>query len=146
MLNIEPEKIPLEVVFEDDVLLVVNKPAGMVTHPGPGNFKGTLVNALLYYSRELSSFGGTLRPGIVHRLDKDTSGLLLVAKTDSAHRFLAKQFQERSVLRKYIAVVKGKVQLDEGTIDEPLGRHVRNRKKIMVKYSRSRRAKTLYKV
>jgi len=118
----------------------------MVSHPGAGNFSHTLVNALLYYCKNLSGIGGVLRPGIVHRLDKDTSGLMLVSKNDSTHQGLSKQFKERQVERKYIALVKGIVQLDRGRIDLPIGRHPRHRQKMAVSYLQARSAQTQYKV
>jgi 23S rRNA pseudouridine1911/1915/1917 synthase len=142
---VQAENIPLDVVYEDDDLLVINKPSGMVTHPAAGNYSGTLVNALRYYSRSLSSVNQPLRPGIIHRLDKDTSGLILVAKNDKAHVYLARQFQDRSIRKKYVALVEGVVQFDEGVIDLPIRRHPRFRKKMSVGFSKSRHAKTIYK-
>lgn len=144
--NITPENIPLDIVYEDKELLIIDKPAGMVVHPGAGNFSGTLVNALLYHCKDLSGIGGVLRPGIVHRIDKDTSGLLVAAKTDHTHRELARQFKNHSIKRKYIAFVNGNVQLDQGTIDAPVGRHPRQRQKMAVRFSRSRKAITHYRV
>jgi len=142
------EKIPLDIVYEDEYLLVVNKPQGMVTHPAPGNYTGTLVNALLWHCRDLSGIGGVLKPGIVHRLDKGTSGLLVVAKTDEVHRKLSKQFKNKTTKRVYIAVVRGNVELDNGTIELPIGRSARDRKKMAVKFEdeRSKLAVTHYKV
>jgi len=145
-INIKPEDIPLNVVYEDDDVLVINKPAGMVVHPAPGNYSGTLVNAILYHHRNLSDINLPFRPGIVHRLDKDTSGLLLVAKNNIAHIALARQFQKHTIIRKYIALVKGIVQLDEDVIELPLGRHSRHREKIAVKFFQSRAAQTRYRV
>lgn len=145
-LDVVAEDIPLEIVYEDNDLLVINKPAGMVVHPASGNFSGTLVNALRHYCKDLSGIGGVLRPGIVHRLDKDTSGLLVVAKNDFTHRELAKQFSAHSITRKYIAFVKGDVQLDIGTIEAPVGRHPRQRQKMAVRFSKSKRAVTHYRV
>ncbi|MBI4358293.1 MAG: RluA family pseudouridine synthase [Candidatus Omnitrophica bacterium] len=130
---IRAESIPLDIVYEDQDLIVVNKPAGMVVHPGSGNPKGTLVNALLHHTKSLSQAGDAVRPGIVHRLDKDTSGLLVIAKNDSAHRFLANQFKGHHIDRRYWVAVKGVVQHDEMRSDEPLGRSVMNRKKVIVK-------------
>ena len=127
------ESIPIDVVYEDEDLLVVNKPAGMVVHPGCGNLKGTLVNALLYHTQSLSSIGDAVRPGIVHRLDKDTSGLLVIAKNDSAHRLLADQFKFHKIDRRYWAIVKGVVQHDEMRASDPLGRSLMNRKKVVVR-------------
>ena len=142
-----PENIPLNIVYEDDDLLVVNKPKNMVVHPAAGNFSGTLVNALLYYcGSSLSGINGVLRPGIVHRIDKDTSGLLIVAKNDFSHRLLAEQIKEHSFTRKYQAVVYGNLKNDEGTVDLPIGRHPTDRKKMTVTDKNSRNAITHYKV
>jgi len=140
----EAQDIPLRVVFEDQHLLVVDKPAGLVVHPAAGNRDGTLVNALLHHcGASLSGIGGVARPGIVHRIDKDTSGLLVVAKTDVAHESLAKQFAAHSIERRYLAIVSGVPKAAEGTIDEPLARSATNRKKIaIVKGSRGKRAVT----
>lgn len=142
------EDIPLDIVYEDEHLLVVNKPQGMVTHPAPGNYTGTLVNALLGHCNGLSGIGGVLKPGIVHRLDKGTSGLLLVAKNDNAHKRLAKQFKDKTTKRVYLALVNGNVELDNGTIELPIGRSVRDRKKMAVKFDdeSSKEAITHYKV
>jgi 23S rRNA pseudouridine1911/1915/1917 synthase len=140
------EAIPIDIVYEDPDLLVVNKPAGMVVHPAHGNPSHTLVNALLYHVRNLSQTGGPVRPGIVHRLDKDTSGLLVVAKNDAAHFSLARQFKNHSVDRTYEAIVRGVVQHDEGEIDEPVGRAFLNRKKIVVRPSGGKQALTYYRV
>lgn len=132
-LDVQPEAIPLEIVYEDQDLLVVNKPKGMVVHPAPGNYSGTLVNALLYHCGDsLSGINGVARPGIVHRIDKDTSGLLIVAKKDFAHAELAKQIQAHSFQREYRAVVYGNLKEDSGTVDQPLGRHPVDRKKMAV--------------
>ncbi len=132
-LDVEPEKIPLEIVYEDGDLLVVNKPKGMVVHPAPGNPDGTLVNALLYHCGEsLSGINGVARPGIVHRIDKDTSGLLIVAKNDFAHVRLAEQIKVHSFTREYSAVVYGTIKEDAGTVDRPIGRHPTERKKMAV--------------
>ena len=142
-----PENIPLDIVYEDSDLLVVNKPKGMVVHPATGNYRGTLVNALLYHCGEsLSGINGVLRPGIVHRIDKDTSGLLIVAKNDFSHRLLAEQIKAHSFTRKYQAVVYGNLKNDEGTIDAPIGRHPTDRKKMAVTEKNSRNAITHYKV
>jgi len=140
----EPQDIPLRVVFEDEHLLVVDKPAGLVVHPAAGNRDGTLVNALLHHcGGGLSGIGGVARPGIVHRIDKDTSGLLVVAKTDVAHEGLAKQFAAHSVDRRYLAIVSGVPKAAEGTIDAPLARSAANRKKIaIVAGGRGKRAVT----
>ena len=140
----EPQEIPLRVIFEDEHLLVVDKPAGMVVHPAAGNRDGTLVNALLHHCGDgLSGIGGVARPGIVHRIDKDTSGLLVAAKTDVAHEGLARQFAVHSIERRYLAIVAGVPKASEGTIDAPLARSAANRKKIaVVKSSRGKRAVT----
>ena len=131
--DITPEDIPLDIYYEDDYLLVINKPSGMVVHPAAGNFEGTLVNALMHHcNNHLSGVNGKIRPGIVHRIDKDTSGLLLVAKTDEVHNHLAKQISEKTVVRKYIALVQGVIQEDTATIDAPIGRDPNNRKKMCV--------------
>ncbi len=142
-----PENIPLNIVYEDDDLLVVNKPRGMVVHPAAGNYTGTLVNALLYHCGEsLSGINGVIRPGIVHRIDKDTSGLLIVAKNDFAHNLLAEQIKVHSFTRKYQAVVAGNVKDDSGTVNAPIGRHPADRKKMAVTAKNSREAITHYKV
>lgn len=132
-LDVAPENIPLDIVYEDDDLLVVNKPKGMVVHPAPGNPNGTLVNALLYHcGASLSGINGVARPGIVHRIDKDTSGLLIVAKNDFAHVHLAEQIKAHSFTREYSAVVYGNVKEQRGTVDRPIGRHPIERKKMAV--------------
>ncbi|MEO5640405.1 MAG: RluA family pseudouridine synthase [Sphingomicrobium sp.] len=129
----EPQDIPLPILFEDEHLLVVDKPAGLVVHPAAGNFDGTLVNALLHHcGGSLSGIGGVARPGIVHRIDKDTSGLLVVAKTDVAHVALAKQFADHMIERRYLAIVNGALLLAKGTIDAPLARSSTNRKKVAI--------------
>ena len=129
-LSAEPEDIPLDIVYEDGDLLVVNKPKGMVVHPAAGNYSHTLVNALLYHcGGSLSGIGGVVRPGIVHRIDKDTSGLLIIAKNDRAHQGLAGQIKEHSFTREYETVVHGNIKTDEGTVDAPLGRHPSDRKR-----------------
>lgn len=127
-IDLEPEKIPLDIVYEDDDLLVVNKPQGMVVHPAPGHPDHTLVNALLYHC-PLSTINGEFRPGIVHRIDKDTSGLLMVAKNDQAHRSLAAQLKAKTTKREYVALVHGRIKEEKGTIDAPLGRSHKDRKK-----------------
>ncbi|WZL75018.1 RluA family pseudouridine synthase [Clostridiaceae bacterium 35-E11] len=131
-LKVEPENLPLDIVFEDEDLLVVNKPQGMVVHPAPGNYHGTLVNALLYHCTTLSSINGVIRPGIVHRIDKDTSGLLMVAKNDKAHQSLAAQLKEHSINRIYIALVHGNIKEEQGTIHTLIGRHPNDRLKMAV--------------
>lgn len=145
---IKAENIPLDIVYEDEYLLVVNKPQGMVTHPAPGNYTGTLVNALLGRYSALSGLGGVLKPGIVHRLDKGTSGLLVVAKTDEVHRKLSKQFKNKTTKRVYMALVRGNVELDNGVIELPIGRSARDRLKMAVRFEdeRSKPAVTHYKV
>lgn len=144
-LDAEPEDIPLDIVYEDEHLLVVNKPRGMVVHPAPGNYSGTLVNALLYHCKDsLSGINGILRPGIVHRIDKDTSGLLIVAKTDKAHIGLAEQIKEHSFTREYNAVIVGHLKESEGTINAPIGRNPKDRKKMCVTQTNSKNAVTHY--
>lgn len=131
--DIQPENIALDIVYEDSDLLVVNKPKGMVVHPAPGNYSGTLVNALLCHCRDsLSGIGGVIRPGIVHRIDKDTSGLLIVAKNDKAHLALAEQIKAHSFLRSYEAVAVGRFREEKGSIDAPIGRHPIDRKKMAI--------------
>jgi 23S rRNA pseudouridine1911/1915/1917 synthase len=127
-LSIQAENIPLDIVYEDDDLLVVNKPQGMVVHPSAGHMTGTLVNALLYHIKDLSSINGVIRPGIVHRIDKDTSGLLMVAKNDRAHGILADQLKNKTSLRKYVALVHGEIAHDKGEINAPIGRSKNDRK------------------
>lgn len=145
-LDVIPQDIPIEIVYEDDELLVVNKPKGMVVHPAPGNPDGTLVNALLFHcGGRLSSINGVIRPGIVHRIDKLTSGLLMVAKTDSAHRCLAEQIKEHTFTREYRAVVCGCFDPEEGTINAPIGRSKYDRKKMCVTELNSKHAVTHYK-
>ena len=146
-LSVTEENIPLEIIYEDDSLIVVNKPRGMVVHPANGNYEGTLVNALLYHCKgRLSSINGVIRPGIVHRIDKDTSGILLVAKTDSAHLSLAEQIKEHSVKREYIALLDGVLKEDEGTVNQPIGRSEKDRKKMAITLKNSKNAVTHYKV
>lgn len=145
--DVKAEDISLDIVYEDDHLLVVNKPQNMVVHPAAGNYEGTLVNALLHHCGDsLSGINGVIRPGIVHRIDKDTSGLLLVAKDDITHNGLARQIKEHSLTRKYIAIVHGNFRQDEGTVDAPIGRHPTNRKKMCITEKNSRNAVTHYKV
>ncbi|MBE8786086.1 RluA family pseudouridine synthase [Enterococcus hirae] len=127
-LSIEAEDIPLEIVYEDEAVAVVNKPQGMVVHPSAGHPNGTMVNALMYHVKDLSSINGVVRPGIVHRIDKDTSGLLMVAKNDLAHESLAKQLKDKTSLRKYVALVHGVIPHEKGTINAPIGRSKVNRK------------------
>lgn len=143
----EAENIPLDIVYEDEYLLVVNKPKGMVVHPAAGNYNGTLVNALLYHcGSSLSGINGVLRPGIVHRIDKDTSGLLIVAKNDFAHSHLAEQIKAHSFTREYEAVVFGSLKDDKGTVNAPIGRNPNDRKKMCVTLKNSKNAVTHYSV
>ncbi|MEW6661634.1 MAG: RluA family pseudouridine synthase [Bacillota bacterium] len=144
-LEVEPEQIPVEVLYEDQDLVVVNKPQGMVVHPADGNNSGTLVNALLFHCQDLSGINGRLRPGIVHRIDKDTSGVLVVAKTDFAHQGLAEQIKQHSVARVYTALVRGNLANERGTVDAPIGRHPVDRKKMAV-VPGGRKAVTHYRV
>ena len=147
LLDVKPQNLPIEIVFEDEHLLVVNKPQGMVVHPAPGNPDGTLVNALLYHCEgRLSSINGTVRPGIVHRIDKDTAGLLIVAKTDEAHAGLAEQIAVHSFVRRYEAVCVGIFREPEGTVNLPIGRSPSDRKKMAVTEHNSKPAVTHYKV
>lgn len=144
-LDIEPEDIPLDIVYEDSDVIVVNKPQGMVVHPASGVYTGTLVNALLNHCSDLSGINGVTRPGIVHRIDKDTSGILVVAKNDKSHNKLAEQLKDHSMTRAYTALVEGILKEDEGTIDKPLGRHPVERIKISV-IKDGKRAVTHYRV
>ncbi|GKX66129.1 RluA family pseudouridine synthase [Inconstantimicrobium mannanitabidum] len=144
-LDIKAENIDIDIVYEDSDIVIVNKAQGMVVHPAPGNYSGTLVNALLYHCKDLSSINGVIRPGIVHRIDKDTSGLLVVAKNDFAHMKLAEQFKEHSITREYIALVEGTMKTMEGTIDAPLGRHPKDRLKFAI-VEHGKRAVTHYKL
>ena len=145
--EIHPENIPLDVVYEDEDIVIVNKPKGMVVHPGNGNYSGTMVNSLMYsHKGELSGINGVIRPGIVHRIDKDTSGLLVVAKNDKAHKVLADKFKEHDITREYICLVKGIIQKDNITINLPIGRSDKDRKKMAVTKKNSRNAITHIKV
>ncbi len=145
--DITPENIPLDIVYEDSDLLVVNKPKGMVVHPAPGNYSGTLVNALMYHcGEELSGINGELRPGIVHRIDKNTSGLLAVAKSDIAHAGLSEQIKEHSFTREYLAICYGNLKEEERTVDAPIGRHKLDRKRMCVTQLNSKPAVTHIKV
>jgi 23S rRNA pseudouridine1911/1915/1917 synthase len=141
-----PQNIPLNIVYEDSAIIVINKPAGMVVHPAPGNYENTLVNALLFHCHDLSGIGGVLRPGIVHRLDKDTTGLIVAAKTDDAHRLLSTQFELHDVHKTYRALVWGDVKGSTGEIVLPVGRHPGDRKKMSTKSTRGKDALTLWKV
>ena len=145
-IDAKPEKMDLDIVYEDDDVIVVNKANGVVVHPAPGNYTGTLVNGLLYHFKNLSTINGDLRPGIVHRIDADTTGLLMIAKNDKAHEKLAKQLEEKSTYRKYYALVWGVIKNDTGTIDAPIGRDPKDRKKMAVVESNSKDAITHFKV
>ncbi|MDO9558897.1 MAG: RluA family pseudouridine synthase [Syntrophales bacterium] len=144
--DVVPEDIPLSVIYEDASLLVVDKPAGMVVHPAAGHHQGTLVHAMLFHCWDLSGIGGVLRPGIVHRLDKDTSGLLVAAKSDRAHQALTEQFKRRQVKKTYLALAYGDVREDRGLIDLPVGRHPQDRKKMSTQSRRGREAATRWQV
>ncbi len=140
--DIEPENIPLDIIYEDDDIIIINKPSGMVVHPGAGNYQHTLVNALMYYTNNLSSVNGTMRPGIIHRIDKDTSGILLVAKNDKAHEKLADMLSRHEINREYLALLKGDFPSDTATVDAPIGRDINNRKKMAVTSVNSKSAIT----
>ena len=145
--DILPEDIPLDILYEDEYVLVVNKPKGMVVHPSAGHYSGTLVNAVMAHCHgNLSGINGIMRPGIVHRIDKDTTGALLVCKNDASHRDLAEQLKEHSIKRRYRAVVSGNLKEDQGVIDAPIGRHPVDRKKMAVNYKNGKEAVTHYKV
>ena len=144
-LNVKAEDIPLDILYEDSDVIVINKPQDMVVHPAPGNYTGTLVNALLNHCTDLSGINGVLRPGIVHRIDKDTSGALVVAKNDNAHNSLAAQLKDHSMTRSYLALVEGVIKDDEGTIDAPIARHPKDRIKMAIVES-GKKAVTHYKV
>ena len=147
ILSAKPEEIPLDIVYEDESLLIVNKPQGMVVHPAYGNFEGTLVNALMAHCEgSLSQINGIIRPGIVHRIDKDTSGLLLVAKDNETHLSLAQQIKDHTVTRGYMAITIGVPKEEEGTVDAPIGRDPKDRKKMAVVYQNSKEAITHYKI
>jgi len=144
--SIDPEDIPLDIIFEDRDIIVINKPRGLVVYPAPGNYSGTLINALLNHTKDLSTHGGTMRPGIVHRLDKYTSGVIVVAKNDIAHINLSKQLKNREVKKVYQTLVWGKVQEDRATINAPIGRHPIKRKEMVVTTKNSKEAITHFKV
>ena len=145
--NILPEEIPLDILYEDDSLMVVNKPKDMVVHPSAGHTSGTLVNAVLFHCKgNLSGINGIMRPGIVHRIDKDTTGALLICKTDTCHRILAEQLKVHSITRRYRAVVQGNLKDDEGTVEGPIGRHTIDRKKMAINYKNGKEAITHYRV
>lgn len=145
-LEVLPEDIPLDVRYEDHDVIVINKPRGMVVHPANGNHDGTLVNALLFHCKDLSGINGILRPGIVHRIDKDTSGLIVVAKNDKAHAALSLQLKDKSLHRAYLALIHGVLEHDYGTIDAPIGRDEKDRQKMAVTATNSKDAKTYFKV
>ena len=145
--DIEPENIPLDILYEDDSILMVNTPKGMVVHPSAGHYTGTLVNAVLWHCQgQLSGINGVSRPGIVHRIDKDTTGVLVVCKNDAAHNAVAAQLKEHSITRKYRAIVHGVIKEDEGTVDAPIGRHPTERKKMASGVKNGKRAVTHYRV
>ena len=146
-LAVKGEEIPLEIVYEDDDLMVINKPRGVVVHPAPGHTSGTLVNAVLSHAGEsLSSINGVLRPGIVHRIDKDTSGLILVCKNDFSHKALAKQLEEHSITRRYHAICSGRLKEEQGTVSAPIGRDEKNRKQQAINYKHGKDAITHYRL
>ena len=145
-LNVEPEKMDLDIVYEDEDLLVINKPSGLVVHPAPGHYQDTLVNGLLAYSNKLSDINGEFRPGIVHRIDKDTSGLLVVCKNNETHEALAIQLSDKTLFRQYLAIVHGEIEEDEGEIIAPIGRDPRDRVKMAVVAKNSKEAQTNFKV
>ena len=145
--DIEPENIPLDILYEDKDVIVVNKPKGMVVHPAAGHYSGTLVNGLMYHcGKELSGINGVMRPGIVHRIDKDTTGSVIACKNDTAHKCIAEQLKEHSINRRYRAVCHGVLKEDEGVIDKPIGRHPTDRKKMAVNEKNGKRAVTHYRV
>ena len=145
--EIEAENIPLDILYEDDDLLMVNKPKGMVVHPSAGHTTGTLVNAVMYHCKEdLSGINGVMRPGIVHRIDKDTTGVLVICKNDKAHNFVAEQLKEHSITRKYRAIVNGVIKEDEGTVNATIGRHPTERKKMAINEKNGKHAVTHYRV
>ena len=145
-INIEPEEMDLDIVYEDNDIMIINKPSGIVVHPGNGNYKGTLVNGLMYYTNNLSDVNGEIRPGIVHRIDKDTSGLIIVAKNNKTHEILGDYFKNKSITRTYIALVKGEIGTNSGTIDAPIGRSDKDRKKMAVTAKNSKNAITHFTV
>ena len=146
-LEVLPENIPLDIVYEDHDVILVNKPKGMVVHPAAGHYTGTLVNALMYHCKDdLSGINGVLRPGIVHRIDMDTTGILIVCKNDLAHNSIAEQLKEHSITRRYQAIVHGALKEEEGTIDAPVGRHPQDRKKMCINHQNGKHAVTHYRV
>ena len=146
LLEIRPENIPLDIVYEDEDVILVNKPKGMVVHPAAGHYSGTLVNALLYHCRDLSGINGVLRPGIVHRIDRDTTGILIACKNDAAHLSISSQLAAHTNTRAYHAIVCGNLREDEGTVDAPLGRDKKDRKKMAIDYAGGKEAVTHYRV
>lgn len=146
IIEIKPEPIPLDIIYEDEHIIVINKPRGMVVHPAVGNYSGTLVNALLYHCRDLSGINGAIRPGIVHRLDKDTSGVMVAAKNDKAHASLAFQIKERIASRRYLTIVHGNLKEEQGVINAPIGRHPVDRQKMSVTFTNSKEAITKFKI
>lgn len=146
VLEVEAEDIPIDIIYEDQDVIIVNKAQGMVVHPAPGNYNATLVNAIMYHTKDLSSINGVIRPGIVHRIDKDTSGILMIAKNNNAHNSLASQLKIHSITRKYYALVNGNVKEDSGTIDQPIGRNPKDRLKMAVVKKNSKEAITHYRV
>lgn len=146
VLDVKAENIPINIVYEDEDIVIIDKPQGMVVHPANGNYSGTLVNALMYHIKDLSSINGTIRPGIVHRIDKDTSGLLIVAKNNDSHNHLAKQFKEHTITRRYKTICHGIIYENEGTIDAPIGRHKIKRKEMCVCETHSKKAVTHFDV
>jgi 23S rRNA pseudouridine1911/1915/1917 synthase len=145
-LSLKPEALPLSILFEDPSIIVINKPAGMVVHPAAGNLSGTLVNALLYHCKDLSGINGVIRPGIVHRLDKDTSGIMVVAKEDQSYHHLSRQFKNRTVQKVYLAIAYGQFDRDEGIIDAAIGRHPSERKRMSTRAKKGRAAVTRWRV
>ena len=147
VLDVDPENIPLDILYEDEDVIVVNKPKGMVVHPSAGHYTNTLVNALLYHCKDqLSGINGMMRPGIVHRIDQNTTGSLVVCKNDFSHNYLAEQLKEHSITRKYRAIVHGILKEDEGMIDQPIGRHPIDRKKMAINHKNGKHAVTHYRV
>jgi len=144
--TVEPEDIELEIAYEDEWILVINKPSDMVVHPSRGHQSGTLVNAAAFYCKNLSDYGGALRPGIVHRLDRDTTGAIIMVKDDSVHEAIAQQFEARTVEKEYLAVCEGTVELDADLIDAPIGKHNRAKEKMAVRHDLGKPAQTVYKV
>ena len=145
--DIVPENIPLDILYEDQDIIMINKPKQMVVHPAPGHYSGTLVNALMYHcGKDLSGINGVLRPGIVHRIDRDTTGSVIACKNDKAHRCIAEQLKEHSINRRYRAICFGELEQEEGTIDQPIGRHPNDRKKMAINHQNGKRAVTHYRV